>query len=62
MEDRSKDKHIHKTRIIIYKFRSRIWNFSMELRERGKGKENARASVISHSIRYEGRGYRMCES
>jgi hypothetical protein len=33
----------------------------MELRERGKGKENDRASVISHTIRCEGRGYkRMC--
>jgi hypothetical protein len=28
----------------------------MELRERGKGKENNRASVISHNIRCEGRG------
>jgi hypothetical protein len=30
----------------------------MELRERGKGKENDRASVISHSIRCDGRGYK----
>jgi hypothetical protein len=30
----------------------------MELRERGKGKENDRASVISHNIRCEGRGYK----
>jgi hypothetical protein len=30
----------------------------MELEERGKGKENARASVISHNIKYEGRGYK----
>jgi hypothetical protein len=30
----------------------------MELRERGKGKENNRASVISHNIRCEGRGYK----
>jgi hypothetical protein len=29
----------------------------MELRERGKGKENDRASVISHTIRCKGRGY-----
>jgi hypothetical protein len=28
--------------------------------EKGKGKENDRASVISHNIRCEGRGYRMC--
>jgi hypothetical protein len=28
----------------------------MGLRERGKGKENDRASVILHNIRYEGRG------
>jgi hypothetical protein len=30
----------------------------MELREREKGKENDTASVISHTIRYEGRGYK----
>jgi hypothetical protein len=30
----------------------------MELGERGKGKENYRASVISHNIRCEGRGYK----
>jgi hypothetical protein len=30
----------------------------MELRERGKGKENDRASVILHDITYEGRGYK----
>jgi hypothetical protein len=30
----------------------------MELGERGKGKENNRASVISHSIRCKGRGYK----
>jgi hypothetical protein len=30
----------------------------MELRERGKGKENARASVMSHNVRCEGRGYK----
>jgi hypothetical protein len=30
----------------------------MELREREKGKENDRTSVISHSIRCEGRGYK----
>jgi hypothetical protein len=28
----------------------------MELRERGKGKENDRVSVISHTIRCESRG------
>jgi hypothetical protein len=30
----------------------------MELRKRGKGKENGRASVIFHNIRCEGRGYK----
>jgi hypothetical protein len=30
----------------------------MELGKRKKGKENDRASVISHSIRCEGRGYK----
>jgi hypothetical protein len=30
----------------------------MELREREKGKENDRASVISHTIRCDGRGYK----
>jgi hypothetical protein len=30
----------------------------MELGEREKGKENDRASVISHSIRCEGREYK----
>jgi hypothetical protein len=32
----------------------------MELRERGKGKEDDKASVVSYTIRCEGRGYRMC--
>jgi hypothetical protein len=30
----------------------------MELRERGKGKENDRAAVTSHNIKCEGRGYK----
>jgi hypothetical protein len=30
----------------------------MELGERGKGKANDRASVISHNMRCEGRGYK----
>jgi hypothetical protein len=30
----------------------------MELEEREKGKENDRASVISYTIRYEGRGHK----
>jgi hypothetical protein len=30
----------------------------MELRERGNGKENDRASVISHNIKCEGREYK----
>jgi hypothetical protein len=29
----------------------------MKLGERGKGKENNRASVLSHTIRCKGRGY-----
>jgi hypothetical protein len=29
----------------------------MELKERRKGKENDRASVMSYTIRCEGRGY-----
>jgi hypothetical protein len=29
----------------------------MEVRERGKGEQNDRASVILHAIRCEGRGY-----
>jgi hypothetical protein len=32
----------------------------MELGESGKGKENDRASVISHTIRCKGRDIRMC--
>jgi hypothetical protein len=34
----------------------------VELRERGRGKGNDRASVISHNTRCEGRGYKMCIS
>jgi hypothetical protein len=30
----------------------------MELRERGKVRENDRASIISHNRRCEGRGYK----
>jgi hypothetical protein len=30
----------------------------MELRERGKRKENDRASIILHNIRCAGRGYK----
>jgi hypothetical protein len=30
----------------------------VELGERGKGKENDRAAVISHTTRYEDRGYK----
>jgi hypothetical protein len=32
----------------------------MEVRERGKGKENDRASVISHTIRCEGKDIQTC--
>jgi hypothetical protein len=31
---------------------------TVELREREKGKENDKVSVISHTIRWEGRGYK----
>jgi hypothetical protein len=34
------------------------WNCSMELRERGKGKEKDRATVKSHSMRCEERRYK----
>jgi hypothetical protein len=34
-----------------------VCNYSMELRERGKGKENDRASGILYNIRCESRGY-----
>jgi hypothetical protein len=51
-----------KTSITIYKLTCRTclkqWNCSMELRERGKGKGNDKALVISQSIRCEGRGYK----
>jgi hypothetical protein len=30
----------------------------MEFRERGKGNESDRASIILHAIRCEGRGYK----
>jgi hypothetical protein len=33
-------------------------NHSMELRDRGKGRENDGASVMSHNIRCEGGGYK----
>jgi hypothetical protein len=51
-----------KTSTIIYKLRSKTclqqWNYSIEPWERGKGKENAGALVISHNIRCEGREYK----
>jgi hypothetical protein len=51
-----------KTSMIIYKLRCRTcleqWNYSMELGETGKGKENDRASVISHNIIRKGKGYK----
>jgi hypothetical protein len=51
-----------KTNMIIYKLSCRTcleqWNNSMELGERGKRKENDRASVISHNLRWEGRRYK----
>jgi hypothetical protein len=30
----------------------------LELRERGKGKENAKALLISHNVKCEDRGYK----
>jgi hypothetical protein len=51
-----------KTSMIIYKLRYRTClqqcNYSMEFGERGKGTENDRATVISHTTRYKGRGYK----
>jgi hypothetical protein len=51
-----------KTNIIIYKLRYTAcllqWNYSMELMERRKGREDNRASVILHNIRCEDRGYK----
>jgi hypothetical protein len=51
-----------KTIMAIYKLRSRTclqqWNYSLELKEREKGKENNRATVISYTIRCEGKGYK----
>jgi hypothetical protein len=52
-----------KTSMIIYKLRCRTrllqWNYSMELRERGKGKENNdRASVTLDIKRCEGAGHK----
>jgi hypothetical protein len=48
--------------MIIYELRHGaclyLWNYSMELSERGIGKENDRASVILHNIRCEGRGHK----
>jgi hypothetical protein len=51
-----------KTSTIIYKLRCRAclewWNYCMELKERGTGKEYDRPSIILHTIRCEGRGYK----
>jgi hypothetical protein len=50
VEDRSKDKHTHKNNHdhtnSDVKHVCKQWNYSMELGERGKGKEKDRASVI----------------
>jgi hypothetical protein len=49
-----KDKHIHKISMITYKLICRTcfqsWNYSMELREGGKGKDNDRQQAISKYI------------
>jgi hypothetical protein len=43
-----KDKHIHKTNMIIFKCVCRTCcNYTMELGEERKGKENNRVSTIS---------------
>jgi hypothetical protein len=51
-----------KTSMILYKLSCRTYleqcNYSMELGERGKGKENDSASVISHNMICEGRRYK----
>jgi hypothetical protein len=53
-----------KTGMIIYTLKCRTclqqWNHCMEVRERGRGKENDRASVISHTIRCEGKDIQTC--
>jgi hypothetical protein len=51
-----------KTALIIYKLSCRTCllqcNYFMELGAKEKGKENDRATVISHTTRHEGRGYK----
>jgi hypothetical protein len=62
VEDRSKINIYTKTSMIIYKLSCRTslqqWNYSVELGERKKEKENDRATVIFNTIRCEGRGYK----
>jgi hypothetical protein len=48
MEDRSKDKHIHKNSVVEHVCNSRTTLRNFE--EREKGKENDRASVICHKM------------
>jgi hypothetical protein len=61
VEDRAKEKHMHKNKH-VYKLRCRTclqqWNYSTGLQEREKRKENDGASVILHSIRCDGGGYK----
>jgi hypothetical protein len=57
LEDRSINKYVHK------KGRSYInsdveHNYFMERGEKRKGKQNDRASIILHTIKCEGRGYK----
>jgi hypothetical protein len=60
-----KDKHILKNKhdqiqTLMYNMFA-TWNYSMELGERGKRKENGRASVISKNIAsVKVEDYRMC--
>jgi hypothetical protein len=65
VEDRSKDKHLNKNKHDhiqnsdvenVCNSGTTLWN----LWEGGKGKENDSISVISHTIRCEGRAIRMC--
>jgi hypothetical protein len=62
VEDRSKDTHIHKNKHDhinsavdhVYNSVTTLWNSG----EREKGKENDTATVILHTTRCEGRGYK----
>jgi hypothetical protein len=62
VEDRSKDKHIHKNKHNHIQTQIQNMFLTVELLYgtggKRKRKENDRASVISHTIRWEGGGYK----